>query len=308
MTRNTTPNTLESFLTYIKAHPSYVSKKVRFSIIKRFHKQISIVKLCRILDVSRSGFYKWSKRIKKESQDEAILRMIIKIQNAHRDSLGYRLMKKALEMKGIMIGYSKTYRIMHRYGKLSKALYTKKNVIINKAIHIYRNQLKGDFSAFYKNLKWSIDITKIDTDEGRYYLYVIIDLYDRYIVHFKFHKSQKTYLVKRMIQEALDLESIDGSIPILIHSDQGVQFSSQQYHQFVKRNNINASMSNKGTPTDNAVIESFFATLKLECIYRTIIESKESAIEIINDFICYYNNVRLQMKTGKTPSEIRFSI
>ena len=301
-------NNLDHFLAYIKTHPLYVSKNVRFSIVKRFHKQLSIVKLCKILDVSRSGFYKWLKRVKKESQDETILRMIIKIQNVHRNALGYRLMKKALEMKGIIIGYSKTYRIMHRYGRLSKALYTKKNVIINKAIHIYRNQLKGDFSAFYKNLKWSIDITKIDTDVGRFYLYVIIDLYDRYIVHFKFHKSQKTYLVKRMIQEALSLESIDGSIPILIHSDQGVQFSSQQYHQFVKRNNITASMSNKGTPTDNAVIESFFATLKLECIYRIIIESKESANEIINEFIHYYNNIRLQLKTSKTPAEIRFSI
>lgn len=67
-------------------------------------------------------------------------------------------------------------------------------------------------------------------------------------------------------------------------------------------------MSNKGTPTDNAVIVSFFATLKLECIYRTIIESKESAFELINEFISYYNVARIQMKTGRTPSEIRFSI
>ena len=115
-------NNLDHFLAYIKTHPLYVSKNVRFSIVKRFHKQLSIVKLCKILDVSRSGFYKWLKRVKKESQDETILRMIIKIQNAHRNALGYRLMKKALEMKGIIIGYSKTYRIMHRYGRLSKAL------------------------------------------------------------------------------------------------------------------------------------------------------------------------------------------
>ena len=115
-------NNLEGFLAYIKEHPHYVSKRVRFGIVKRFHKQISIVKLCLILEVSRSGYYKWSKRIKKESQDEIILRMIIKIQKNNRDSLGYRLMKKALEMKGLIIGYSKTYRIMHRYGRLSKAL------------------------------------------------------------------------------------------------------------------------------------------------------------------------------------------
>lgn len=298
-------SSLEDLLYYFKTHPVYTAKSIRFSIIKKFCTKMSIVKLCRFLEVSRSGYYKWLHRMEKGNCDEIILNRIIEIQNKHHDTLGYRRMQRELAKSSIFIGESKTYRIMRKYGRLSKALYTKKNVIINHAIHTYRNQLKGNFSAFMPNLKWCIDISKIDTNEGRLYLYVIIDLYDRYVVKHRLYKSQKTHLVKRIIQDALNKERIDDNIPILIHSDQGVQFSNNQYNNFIKKNNINASMSAKGTPTDNAVIESFFATLKLECIYRNTLDTQKTSEKLINEFIHYYNNIRIQSKTSLTPSEIR---
>ena len=298
-------NSLEGLLYYFKTHPAYTAKSIRFSIIKKFCNKMPIVKMCKFLNVSRSGYYKWLHRINKENSDEIILKRIIEIQNKHHDTLGYRRMQKELAKSSIFIGESKTYRIMKKYGRLSKALYTKKNVIINHAIYTYQNQLKGNFNAFMPNLKWCIDISKIDTDEGRLYLYVIVDLHDRYVVKYKLYKSQKTHLVKRMIQDALNTEKLDGNIPILIHSDQGVQFSNKQYNNFIKKNNISASMSAKGTPTDNAVVESFFATLKLECIYRNLLDTQNTAEKLINEFIHYYNHIRIQSKTFLTPSEIR---
>lgn len=94
-------------------------------------------------------------------------------------------------------------------------------------------------------------------------------------------------------------------MPIILHSDQGIQFSSKQYAHLLKDNNIKGSMSKKATPNDNAVIESFFASLKKECIYRKIYKTKKDAIKDIEFYIFFYNNYRIQLKTNSTPIKLR---
>jgi putative transposase len=216
-------------------------------------------------------------------------------------------MKIKLEGKNTILSESKVYRLMKKYGLMSNALYTKKNKIIVKAIHSYTNQLKGDFSADLPNIKWCIDMSKIKTDEGAVYICALIDLYDRLIVNYKIFNAQNTRLVKSTIDEALKKHNIDQETPILLQSDHGSQFTNNQYYNFTKKNNIQPSMASKGTPTENAVIESFFATLKVECVYKYKFRTKEEAILTIKEFIDYYNNGRIQLKTGLTPMEIRDS-
>lgn len=296
---------LDDFLYYIKDNNAYAKKNTLFSIVDRFSSCMTIVKLCEKLGISTSGYYNWTKRQNKPNPVMELIEKIKEIQVKNNFSLGYRRMKIELDNIKINISESKTYRIMKKYGLMSKANYTKKNIHINKAINSYKNQIKGDFNAFLPNIKWCIDITTIKTVEGKVYLCAIIDLHDRFLISYKIYNSLTYKLVKATIEEALINESIQNHIPVILHSDHGTQFTNNKYKQLAKNNNITPSMSRKGKPTDNAVIESFFATLKNECVNRYIFETKQEAIDEIQKFTDYYNYGRIQLKTKLTPNEIR---
>lgn len=203
---------LDDFLYYIKHNSIYTTKSLLFSIVNRFSTYMSVVKLCRKLYISTSGYYKWLRRQGKTDPDVILSEKIKTIQKANNFSLGYRKIKIELEKFKINISNSKTYRIMKKYGLLSKALYTKKNIHITKAINSYKNQIKYDFNAFLPNLKWCIDITTIKTEEGKIYLCAIIGLYDRFLVSFKIYNSLSYKLVKATIEEALKSENIQNCI------------------------------------------------------------------------------------------------
>lgn len=146
----------------------------------------------------------------------------------------------------------------------------------------YNNLINGDFSANIPNTKWCIDITKIYTEEGNLYFCAIIDLFDRSIVSYNFHTNETSRLVSNTVESAIEKSNITNSLPLILHTDQGIQFSSKQYSHLLKDNNIKGSMSKKATPNDNAVIESFFASLKKECIYRKIYKTKKMLLKILN--------------------------
>jgi transposase InsO family protein len=194
---------------------------------------------------------------------------------------------------------------MKKYGLISKSIHSKKISILNNYLVKYNNLINGDFSADIPNTKWCIDITKINTEEGNLYFCAIIDLFDRSIVSYNFHTNETSRLVSNTVEGAIKNINITSSLPLILHSDQGLQFSSKQYAHLLKDNNINGSMSKKATPNDNAVIESFFASLKKECIYRKIYKSKIDAIKDIEFYIFFYNNYRIQLKTRSTPIKLR---
>lgn len=296
---------LDDFLYYIKDNLAYAKKSTLFSIVDKFSSYMTVVKLCKKLSISTSGYYNWTKRQNKPNPILKIVEKIKEIQIKNNFSLGYSRMKIELDNIKINISESKTYRIMKKYGLMSKANYTKKNIHINKAINSYKNQIKGDFNAFLPNIKSCIDITTIKTVEGKVYLCAIIDLHNRFLISYKIYNSITYKLVKATIEEALINESMQNHIPVILHSDHGTQFTNNKYKQLAKNNNITPSMSRKGTPTDNAVIESFFATLKNECVNRYIFETKQEAIDEIQKFTDYYNYGRIQLKTKLTPNEIR---
>ena len=135
------------------------------------------------------------------------------------------------------------------------------------------------------------------------YLSVIKDLYDNSIVAYKTGTEQNTNLVLSTIKEAKRKEKVTAELQL--HSDQGFQYTSHQYFKLTKSYNITPSMSRKGNPYDNALAENFFSILKTECIYRVNLQTYEEARLLINEYMYFYNNERIQLKTKLTPLEKR---
>jgi len=143
----------------------------------------------------------------------------------------------------------------------------------------------------------------LHTKQGVLYLSIIRDLYDNSIVSYEAGTEQTVNLVKRTIDAAMKKEVV--TTELQLHSDQGFQYTSNRYFNLTKEYGITPSMSRRGNPYDNAMAENFFSILKSECINRQKIETINQARELINDYIYFYNNERIQLKTKLTPVEKR---
>ena len=170
-------------------------------------------------------------------------------------------------------------------------------------MHRYPNLLNRDFNAERPNQKWVTDISYIKTKQGTLYLSVIRDLFDNSIVAYKTGTEQNINLVLSTIKEAKKKEKVTAELQL--HSDQGFQYTSHAYFKLTKSYNITPSMSRRGNPYDNALAEKFFSILKTECIYRAKLQTYEEARFLIDEYIYFYNNERIQLKTKLTPYELR---
>lgn len=174
---------------------------------------------------------------------------------------------------------------------------------MGQQMHKYENLLNRNFSADHPNAKWVTDISYIHTGQGVLYLSMIRDLYDNSIVAYKTGTEQTVNLVLKTIQAAVKKEAVAGELHL--HSDQGFQYTSQAYFDLTKAYGITPSMSRRGNCYDNAMAENFFSILKTECIYRHKIATFTEARQLIDEYIDFYNNERIQTKTGLTPFEKR---
>ena len=192
---------------------------------------------------------------------------------------------------------------MNKYGLLSEIRRRRKYKYMGQKIHRYENLLNRNFSTDRPNAKWVTDISYIHTAQGVLYLSVIRDLFDNSIVAYKIGTEQSINLVLNTIKAAVQKEAVAAELQL--HSDQGFQYTSQAYFSLTKEYAITPSMSRRGNCYDNAMAENFFSILKTECIYRHKLKSFGQAIELIDEYIDFYNNERIQMKTGLTPFEKR---
>ena len=163
--------------------------------------------------------------------------------------------------------------------------------------------MNRDFSDERPNQKWVTDISYIHTQEGVLYLSIIRDLFDNSIVSYKTSTTQNVQLVLETIKAAKRKEKVTGELQL--HSDQGSQYVSHEYHLLTQSYGITPSMSRRGNPYDNALAENFFSILKTECINRVKIANYKEAKLLINECINFYNNYRIQTKTKLTPLEKR---
>ena len=275
---------------------------VKYRVIYRHKDKYSISEMCRFFGVSRSGYYGYVSRMNIPAWDLPLAEKIKECQDECGRTYGYRRVHIWLERKGIHRNPKTILRVMQKYGLLS-AIRRKKYRNYGDYLHKYPNLLNRDFSAERPNQKWVTDISYIHTKQGVLYLSIIRDLYDNSIVAYKTGTKQNVNLVLSTIKEAKKKERVTAELQL--HSDQGFQYTSQAYYRLIQSYGITPSMSRRGNPYDNALAENFFSILKTECIYRVKLQTYEEARLLIGEYIHFYNNQRIQLKTKLTPLEKR---
>ena len=276
--------------------------EVKYRVIYRHKDKYSIIDMCRVLGVSRSGYYGFVKRMDKPAKNLELSELIRECQQETRQTYGYRRVAIWLERKGIHHNPKTILRVMNKYSLLS-VVRRRRYCNYSQTLHRYDNLLNRDFHADRPNQKWVTDISYIRTSQGFLYLSVIRDLYDRSIVAYKTSTVQNINLVLNTIRAAKAKEKVTAELQL--HSDQGFQYTSPAYYNLTKSYNITPSMSRRGNPYDNALAENFFSILKTECMYRTKIKTFAEARQLIDDYIYFYNHQRIQFKTKLTPLELR---
>lgn len=267
---------------------------MKYACIDRCRDRYSVQLMCRLLGISRSGYYAAKKRPEspRSKQDRELLHKIKRVHTRSKGVYGSPRIKAELADEGCQVGRHKVAKLMRleRLRGVPKRRYrvTTQRDPRHRAA---KNLLEQDFSANKPNQKWVADITYITTKQGWLYLAVVIDLYSRKVVGW----SMSQYMTRRMVVDALRM-AVDAREPegdLIHHSDRGGQYTSDDFRDELARHNIECSMSGTGTCYDNAVAESFFGLLKRERVNRTRYRTREEARADIFDYIeVFYNRRR----------------
>jgi putative transposase len=239
-------------------------------------------------------------------RDEERKKLVLEAYEASKRTYGYRRIQIWLrQKKDVIINHKAVLRMMNRLGIHSVArrrkIYRKMSQLAT--YHRYENLLNRDFQATRPNQKWVTDITYVATQQGWAYLSTIKDLYDGFIVAYQMSSSNSVALVTHTLRLAKQKEMVtDG---LILHSDQGHQYTSQAYHVLTQQYNITPSMSRRANCWDNAPMENFFGHLKEEALRQIKIPTFEEAKQVVEEYIHFYNHERIQLKTRQTPYERR---
>ncbi|MBQ3157559.1 MAG: IS3 family transposase [Clostridia bacterium] len=282
--------------------------KIKYDIIYKHRGEYPVRVMCRYFGVSKSGYYDYVKRIGREEKDAQLAEKIKQHQEHCFQTYGYRRMHIWLEKQGIHHNPKTILRVMKKYGLLAEIRRRRKWQNLGQQIHRYENLLNRQFSADRPNSKWVTDISYIHTKEGILYLSMIRDLYDNSIVAYKTAASQTVNLVLDTIRLAMRRKKKKVAAELQLHSDQGFQYTSQAYFKLTQSYRITPSMSRRGNPFDNIMAENFFSILKTECIYRHKPSSLREANSMIDRYIDFYNNERIQTEFGVAPLSLRHSV
>ena len=256
--------------------------------------------LCRVLGVSRSGYYAW--RARKPSaralEDEQLRPKVVEAFATGRGTYGSPRVRDELVDQGVRIGRKRVARLMRELGL--RGVCPRKFRVTTDSDHdhpIAENLLDRNFEASKPNEKWTTDITYVWTGEGWLYLAVVMDLFSRRIVGWSTADHMETSLCLEALRKALALRTdVEG---LIHHSDRGVQYASAGYRGALDTVGIECSMSRRANCWDNAVGESFFGTLKNELIYRRPWLTREAARDAIAEYIeIFYNRIRRHSTIG----------
>ena len=248
--------------------------------------------MCAVLNISPKTYYKYRNKEDPDYYDYLIIKEIF---DDSKGTYGYRRIVDGLMLKyGVIMNSKKVLRIMKKYN--IQAEYIRKAKIKHKTkrieANVKPNLLNRNFKTDKLNKVWDTDVTYLIYKGARAYLSTIIDLYDRHVVAYVISKRNDLKLVMDTLNQALTKEKdVHG---LIIHSDQGFQYTSYEYKAICESNGIQISMSRKGTPIDDSPIESWHALLKKETLYNNNITSLQEYIELVKDWIKFYNNIRLK--------------
>ena len=283
-----------------------------FAFIAEHLRGFAIAAVCQVLEVSRSGYYAWLAR---PHSPRAVRRreLAVKIRAIHREHrrvYGSPRVHRALEAQGERVCENTVAAVMaeHEIRARTKRKFVPRTTDAHHCQPVAPNVLDRQFTAEMPDQKWAVDITYIGTAEGWLYLAGVIDLCSRRIVGWSMAEHMKTELVSDALAMAIARRRPgDG---LLHHSDRGVQYASDAYQHLLRRHRMRPSMSGKGECWDNAVMESFWATLKTELVHHEHYATREQARASIFEYIeVFYNRQRLHSALGyRSPEAFEASL
>jgi putative transposase len=276
---------------------------LKYAFITQHKKTWPVDPMCRLLGVSPNAYYRYCQRQRDAQPDpehQAMIAAVKEIAEASQYSYGSRRMKRALNALSYPVGRRKSRSLMREAGV--KARCRKKYKVTTNSDHnqpVFENVLSREFAAEGPDQAYVSDITYIWTQEGWLYLAVFIDLYSRRVVGWSMGSRMKAQLVTDALRMALWQRRPKPGL--VVHSDRGSQYASKAYRRLLKANGFVGSMSRKGNCWDNAVAESFFASLKKERVqwrhYQTRVEAQQ---DVLNYIAMFYNSRRLHSTLGYT--------
>ena len=273
---------------------------MRFGFIATEKACYPVALICRVLQVSRAGYYAWQKRpvAERTRQDQRLALEVSAVHAESRGRYGSPRVHAELRERGRRIGRKRVARLMRSAGLRARARRRFRCTTDSRhAMAIKGNLLARRFAVSAPNTGWVSDITYLWTLEGWLYLAVILDLFSRRVVGW----SLSERLERKLALDALGMALAERqpSSGMLHHSDRGSQYASQEYQQLLAQHGILSSMSRIGNCWDNAVAESFFATLKLELVYQTQWRTRDEARSAIFEFLeLFYNRQRRHSALG----------
>lgn len=262
-------------------------------------REFRLVAMCRVLGVHRSGYYAWLRgpASEREREDQRLLGLIKHHWLASGGVYGYRKITVDLREAGEQCSRHRVHRLMKAEGLCAQVGYGSKPRYRGGPIGVVGNVLNRDFSPEAPNKVWVTDITYIRTYEGWLFLAAVMDLYSRQIVGWATASTMTSDLVLQALVAAVWRRKPGPGV--MVHSDQGSQFTSSDWQSFLKAHRMEPSMSRRGNCHDNAVAESFFSALKKERIKRRIYPNREAARSDVFDYIeMFYNPVRRHGSAG----------
>lgn len=275
---------------------------MKYAFIKDEQQHHSVQRLCRILNVSRSGYYDWLDRqpSPRALANQALLGKLKTLYQQHKGRYGSPRIHAALLQQGEKVSRGRVERLMKQYNiKAQRSKRHKRVYFQREQQQAAPNVLSRQFTANQPNQKWVSDITFVPTREGYIYLAIVLDLYSRAVIGW----SMSHRINGQLVIDALNMAIVHRGDPVnvLVHSDQGSQYTAQIYREILAAKKMICSMSRKGECHDNAVAESFFHTLKEELVTDADFRTKQQARQEIFKYIeMYYNRVRLHSTLGYT--------
>jgi transposase InsO family protein len=283
-----------------KSHQHLLAGRgMRYPFIAEQRGGFPISRMCAVLGVSRSGYYAWRERgpSPRRQANQVLVEAIRRVHRESRRSYGSPRIHVALRGLGLACGRHRVARLMRQQGLVGVKAHRRPFTSQRSPGAVAAPNLLGrDFHAPFPNQKWVADITTIATAEGRLYLATILDLCSRMIVGWSIADHMQTSLVERALLMALGRRPL--SHPLLHHSDHGSQYTSDAYQARLAALRARISMNGIGNCYDNAVMESFYATLKTECAPRPFHSRQEATTAIFEYIEGWYNRQRIHSSLG----------
>jgi putative transposase len=272
--------------------------KFAFMCAEKAHFPLSF--MCRMLEVSRSGYYAWLGRPEsRRRRDDR--RLVVHIQNAFaasRHNYGSPRIYRELRALGVSGGRHRIARLMR--SERLQARRRRRFVCTTDSDHQYApapNLLERRFEATAPDLVWASDITYVPTEQGWLFLAVVMDLFSRRIIGWSMSHRIDAKLALDALEMALSARNPDPGL--LHHSDRGLQYTCEEYRQVLEQRGFVVSMSRRGNCWDNAAVESFFSSLKTELVHRTRFATREEARAALFEYLeTFYNRRRLHSALG----------